>query len=114
VERVRKVKEKPRFGERVSVQTHKIVAANENRRWQLYVGNLKAGTSGDSVIEYCKDFGVLPMECEVVSNQSEDIPDKPVAVRLSVLFDDRDKIMETAFWPKGVKIRGWRLQRRRR
>ena len=87
----------------------------EKKRWQMYVGNLKCGLNEEAAIECCSELGVKPIECEVISKQGNNTSDKPVpvVVRLMVKYDDRDTVMETLFWPKGVKIRGWYLPRRR-
>ena len=69
----------------------------------------------EAVIDYCSELGVKLIECKVISKQGNNTSGKPVpvAVRLMVKYDDRDTVMETLFWPKGVKIRDWYLPRRR-
>ena len=99
VERNRRVKEKPKYGERISASSHKIAATVEKKSWQMYVGNLKCGLNEEAVIEYCSELGVKPIEFEVISKQGNNTSGKPmpVAVRLMVKYDDRDTVMEILF-----------------
>ena len=84
----------------------------------MYVSNLKPITGGtdtiaENVSEYCTELDIQPIEYEVVSKHDVDSPwDKSFAVRLVVPYEHRDKIMDSAFWPKGIKIRGLHVWRR--
>jgi hypothetical protein len=112
--RRRKSKLKPIYGDRkIVTEAAKLVAAVPDRRWRLYVGNIKAGTSECDIVEYCTDQGVKVVKAEIISSQDVDDPEKPVAMCVEFCFDDKDKVMASNFWPQGMKIRGWFLKKKK-
>ena len=76
----------------------------------MYVGNIKEGTSEDSLMQYCADLGVVVFQAEVISKSDREGSNRPVAMRVDVDYDARDIVMSASFWPKGVKFRGWRVK----
>ena len=70
-----------------------MVAAVPDRRWRLYVGNIKANTSEREIEDYCADQNVRVMKVEVISQQDPDDPAKPVAMCVEFDYADKDKVM---------------------
>ena len=85
-------------------------AAMESRRWRMYVGNIKEGTSEDSLKQFCAVLGVVVFQAEVISNSDREGSNRPVAMRVDVDYDARNMVMSASFLPKGVKFRGWRVK----
>ena len=109
-----KQRPKPIYGERkTSAESTKLVAAVPDRRWRLYVGNIKANTSEREIEDYCADQNVRVMKVEVISQQDPDDPAKPVAMCVEFDYADKDKVMVPSFWPQGMRVRGWFLKKKK-
>ena len=76
----------------------------------VYVGNIKEGTSEDSLKQFCAVLGVVVFQAEVISNSDREGSNRPVAMRVDVDYDARNMVMSASFLPKGVKFRGWRVK----
>jgi hypothetical protein len=112
--RRKKPREKPIYGEKQTKDDEpKLEATTTERLWRLYIGNLKSTTSTQNVETYCARFGVVVNGIEIISNQDADNPDKSVAMKLEVDYTYKDTVMNAKFWPKGVRVRGWYMKKRR-
>ena len=58
------------------------------------------------------ELGVRPISMEVLPQCGEKL-DAPLSMHLTVPYDDKDKVMQPTFWPKGIRVGGWHFARNR-
>ena len=90
------------YGSKEEVKDKKALsAARIYRTWQFYVGNLSLHTSAEEVKEFLVTNGVTAVNCKTVPNTLwQDRFGK--AMHVVVKFDDKEKVMTSNFWDKGV------------
>lgn len=71
------------------------------RVYDLFLGGCKLDTTPDDVVDYCKFSDIDVKKCEQLSSKSEWYS----CFKLSVLYDDREKLLIAEFWPKGSFVR---------
>lgn len=52
------------------------------------------------------DLGITPVFVESLRTRRG----QPAAMHIEVPFSVKDRVMESDFWPSGIRVHGWRLR----
>ena len=63
----------------------------------VFLGGCSLDTDSNDIIEYCKAGNIEPRKCESLPSRSEWYK----CFKISVLAQDREKLLESDFWPSG-------------
>ena len=81
----------------------------------MYVGNIGINVPMEKIVSYCERSGVNVLNVEQLMSKrfSDGNPStrqhRSLAVKIEVRREDKDCVMVAAFWPRGLIIRGWRM-----
>ena len=81
----------------------------------MYVGNIGIGMPMEKIVSYCERSGVNVLNVEQLMSKrfSDGNPStrqpRSLAVKIEVRRKDKDCVMDAAFWPRSLIIRGWRM-----
>ena len=67
----------------------------------VFIGGCELGTSVNTILAHCQANGVNPKKCELMTGR----PIWYQPFKLSVSVPDRDKVLESSFWPEQVFVR---------
>ena len=71
--------------------------------WDIYVGNLTEGSSRQTIQEYILEGGVTALQIYMLQSTIKGT----VSARVRIPLEDRDKVLNSEFWPRFVKVRSW-------
>ena len=69
----------------------------------VYVGNLVDSVTETHVVEYTKRNGVEVRSCYMLKSKIYGTN----SARIKVAIQDKDKILDSSFWPENVRVRSW-------
>ena len=72
-----------------------------DRILDIYVGGCKNETTADIINDYCRKYGVNIKKCELLPKKSDWVQ----SFKVSVNFEDREKLLKGDFWPTGIYVR---------
>jgi hypothetical protein len=100
---------KPIFGVRESTN-NKVKAITVNRSWHCKISRLALDVTIEGVKEYMAVVGVIPISIESLTTRKG----QPAAMHVEVLFSAKENVMNSDFWPSGVRVDGWRFLHNRK
>jgi hypothetical protein len=96
------------YGNKVVVDTTKLLAVKEERVWHCKLSRLRDGMTAGDVRDYMVEQGVIPVDIE-------ELPQRigvALSVHIQVPYDAREAVMNAGFWTKGLRISGWHFARK--
>ncbi len=92
-----------------SRDTHvtRLKAACETRTWHCKISNLHKDATVNIVKEHLQEFSIDAIAVEILQSKSS----TSVSMHVVVPFDVKETVMCNNFWPKGIRVSGWRLYR---
>ena len=75
--------------------------SSDTRILDIFVGGCGLDTTEDDIFKYCNDNGVNLKKCELLQSKSEWYK----SFKVSVIADNRDELLKSEFWPKGIFVR---------
>ena len=92
----------------VTNKSQKLIVEQSVREktWHLFVGKLNKDSTADDLSSFVEDAGIrvhkiTKLEARQTWQQNY------AAFRVSVAYDDKDKVMEENMWPSSVDVRDW-------
>ena len=102
------------YGDKTSDQAVLFGAAQSERIWRLNKVKINYSVTKEDMKIYYLDNGVEALSVEKLpsakyANNKDDEEDIniPLAMKVVVRYEDKDKVMSAAFWPKAMRVRGW-------
>jgi hypothetical protein len=86
----------------------KLKAVQAERPWHCKISRIGEEYTMDDVHQYMRESGVEPMAVELLPRRD----DAPLSMHLVIPYDGKDKVMQHAFWPKGIRVGGWHFARK--
>ena len=71
------------------------------RVFDLFLGGCMLDTTTNDIIDYCKFSDIILKKCVQLNSKSEWY----TSFKLSVVYDDREKLLVPEFWPQGSFVR---------
>ena len=86
-------------------ETGRLMGVERKARdtWDVYVGNLVDSVTETHVVEYTKRNGVEVRSCYMLKSKIYGTN----SARIKVAIQDKDKILDSRFWPENVRVRSW-------
>ena len=82
------------------------------RKWRMFVENIGINVPMEKIVSYCERSGVIVLNVEQLMSKrfSDGNPStrqpRSLAVKIEVRREDKDRVMDAAFWPRGLIICG--------
>lgn len=74
---------------------------------------MEASSTADGVKEFLRDKSINVVSCFGVKSwmREKHLHDKVTAFRVSVLAQDKEKVLNKDLWPQGILIRDWKFKK---
>ena len=76
---------------------------------EVFVGGCLLESTEDQLTDFCRENGVALRKCESLNSKSVWYK----SYKISVDFSDRDSVLNTDFWPRGIFVRKFYMPRQR-
>ena len=83
--------------------------AGGERIYDIFIGGCGINTEAAAITEFCEKYGVPIKKCEAISSVSS----WSKSFKASATSENRDKLLDGAFWPVGVYVRKFFRKRTR-
>ena len=87
----------------ISNMTHELRAINEVHIWYCKINRIYCTFVEEEIKQYMSELGIKPIDVEVLPRHGVEL-DALLLMHLTVPYDDKDKVMQSMFWPKGIRV----------
>ena len=88
-----------------NAENFKIEAVSDVRSWYCKISRVNKSISTDNVKEHMRDMDICVISVEALRSWNANSQ----SMHTEVPYDDKDKVIQSSFWPKGIYVSGWKL-----